>query len=233
MFTTLPESRAARTRRPGSTLVSLLAHGALIAAAVALTMTGSAGARPAPETARDSIVYVVAPPRDATPRAPRSGALPHQAAAPSIERPDVATLPTIEGPVIREPGIPVPDAASSLGRRMPVGGGIGDSARAGDGTGVVAERDVDRAPGVLGAPPEPRYPDALRGAGITGYVLAELVVDTLGRAELASVELIEATRSEFGDAVRQALPRYQFTPGEVAGHPVRTRVRMPFTFTLR
>ena len=96
---------------------------------------------------------------------------------------------------------------------------------------VIDEHTADRAPRVIGHAPEPRYPASLREAGIQGRVVAEFVVDTLGRAELDGMKL-DAPQPLFAEAVRAVLPRYRFTPGEAAGHKVRTRVQLPFDFAL-
>ena len=63
-------------------------------------------------------------------------------------------------------------------------------------------------------------------------MLAEFVVDTLGRAELASLRFPELANPLFGHAVREALAHYRFMPGEIAGRRVRTRVALPFEFKL-
>lgn len=54
-----------------------------------------------------------------------------------------------------------------------------------------------------------------------------------GRAEPASVQVVDMTRAEFAESVRAALPRFRFSPGEAGGRKVRTRVQIPFDFTLR
>jgi protein TonB len=91
---------------------------------------------------------------------------------------------------------------------------------------------VDRAPLLVGKPAEPRYPDRLREAGVEGRVVVQFVVDTLGRAELAGLQTVGDPQPLFVDAIRAALARYRFTPGEAAGRRVRTRVQIPFDFTL-
>jgi protein TonB len=62
--------------------------------------------------------------------------------------------------------------------------------------------------------------------------VVQFVVDTVGRAELADLQVIEAPHPLFVDAVRSALARYRFSVGEAAGRKVRTRVQIPFEFTL-
>lgn len=235
MFTTLPESRAPRSRRVGGTIVSVLAHGALIASAVALTLTGQAGASAAPPTPpHDTITFVV--PR---PPVPRTGTR-----APTGQpRETAGRVPAPIDIDIVPPGIPPIDVGAPPvdldhlvigrgGQRGLATEGQGDG-RALAGTEVIGEREADRAPRVLGRAPEPRFPESMRAAGIAGRVTIQFVVDTAGRAEPGSVEVLDATREEFAAAVRAALPRFRFAPGEVAGRKVRTRVQLPFDFTLR
>lgn len=121
-----------------------------------------------------------------------------------------------------------------IGRGVhPLGSGIGGVGVAVSGTGDVSDASaVDRAPRIVGRAAEPRYPATLRSAGIEGHVLAEFVVDTLGRVELNTLRFPAMANPLFGDAVREAIARYRFLPGEVAGRKVRTRVAVPFEFRL-
>jgi protein TonB len=239
MFTVLPESRAPRTRRLGGTVASVMVHGVLIAGAVGLTMTRRADANTAPPMPKKPPILWVAtehPPQPAAPR-PRG---------PATDGPQLRQPPTHVIDVHIPPALPPIDAVGPIiapediviGRGGRTGMPTGGTARAGEGSalgggGVVGEHETDRAPHVLGSAPQPRYPEGLRAAGVGGHVVLQFVVDTLGRAEPASVEIQEATRPEFADAVRAALARFRFTAGEVAGRKVRTRVQIPFEFSLR
>jgi protein TonB len=91
---------------------------------------------------------------------------------------------------------------------------------------------VERVPSLIGNARAPRYPDALRQSNIAGNVAVRFVVDTLGRAEMDGVEILETSHPLFAESVKNALAFYRFTPGEVAGHKVRTMVQIPFTFSL-
>lgn len=233
MFTTLLESRAARQRRTGSTLASAVLHGAAIAAIVAMTLPGRGDAKVAPVAEREVEWHVRIVP---TPPAHRDVAQQpvHQVPSQQFTRviiPPIATptsLPPIElsGPSLNEeivriggPGVSSP-------------GLVGPALNSASG-GIMEEALVDRAPRVLPGAPDPRYPASLRASGVTGHVVVRFVVDTLGRAELGGVTTVEATHALFGEAVREALGRFRFTPGEVAGRKVRTMVQVPFTFALR
>jgi protein TonB len=231
MFNVLLESRATRPRRPGSTMASALLHGAVIAAAIGLARPHSGGAitPPKPDT---SVVYIPVYPETQVDRRighPSAGGG-AQAGWSNVTIPifDLRELPlidlTVAEPLIAEPLVPGPSDGLKTDRGI---GGRGLQS----GDGVIDARAVDRAPSVIGRAPEPRYPAPLREAGIQGRVVAEFVVDTLGRAEMDGLTL-DAAQILFGESVRAVLPRYRFTPGEVAGSKVRTRVQLPFDFAL-
>jgi protein TonB len=60
----------------------------------------------------------------------------------------------------------------------------------------------------------------------------QFVVDTLGRAEMSGLRVVQASDPQLAESVRAVLPRYRFSPGEVGGQRVRTLVQLPFDFTL-
>jgi protein TonB len=78
----------------------------------------------------------------------------------------------------------------------------------------------------------PRYPDALRAAGVEGEVLAQFVVDTTGRADMSSFKVLKETHAMFTTAVKAALPNMKYYPAEVGGRRVKQLVQMPFQFNL-
>ena len=91
------------------------------------------------------------------------------------------------------------------------------------------ERPVrpDRGGGVA-----PRYPDALRQAGVEGEVLAQFVVGPDGRPDVGSFKVLKSSHGLFTNAVRSALPMMRFQPALVGGKAVRQLVQEPFTFSL-
>jgi protein TonB len=233
MFNVLLESRAHRPRRAGSTAASALMHGAILAAAIALTMTHQVNANPGKKPLRKPVIYIPIPREkhlDARTdgRSSSGGSQSGQAMAripifTSTELPPIDLV--ITEPVMPEPTAPGNELVKSVG-------GLGGSPLEYHG-GVVDEHTVDRAPRVVGRAPEPRYPTSLREAGIEGRVVAEFVVDTVGRAEMDGLKLDPRAQPLFNEAVRAVLPRYRFTPGEMGGHKVPTRVQLPFDFTLK
>ena len=233
MFTTLVESRAAHSRSIGGTVVSALVHGGLIAVAVLITLPHRGDATPKP---KDPPVIFIPLDRSAKPApAPRptNSSRSTSAYSPRIPQRQFTFDPGEIKPVDIETGPTVPDP-DPLGRggvpsSNPFGGGATGLAGAG---GTWEANQVDRSPSVLGKPTEPRYPAQLHAAGIEGRVLVQFVVDTLGRAEPTGITVIETSHAAFAEAVLEVLPRYRFAPGEAAGRKVRTRVQMPFEFTL-
>ncbi len=233
MLNVLLESRAQRPRRLRTTIASVLLHAALAAGAVALTMPGAEPANatephePGPifvSPTIDSPTRVIREPNAATTRPPR--------------------LPDAMNPVIPDLVAPMPDIRIGTGlppvdavlgdprgpsRATP---GVGDPLALSAPGGAIDSRDADRAPRVLGRAVEPYYPATLRTAGIQGRVVVQFVVDTLGRAELGELQVLDSPHPLLTDAVREALARFRFSPGEAGGRRVRTRVQIPFEFAL-
>jgi protein TonB len=80
--------------------------------------------------------------------------------------------------------------------------------------------------------PRPRYPDALRRAGVEGSFVVEFVVDSTGRVDPKSLSFPKAAHPQFLRAVRDALLRSRYFPAELAGLRVRQLVSQQFTFVI-
>jgi TonB family protein len=78
----------------------------------------------------------------------------------------------------------------------------------------------------------PVYPPELMKAGTEGAVFMRFVVDTSGRADPATVEVVRATHPLFAEAVRSAVPQMNFTPAMVGGRRVRQVVEQNFQFRI-
>ena len=231
MLNVLLESRAPRARRMRSTLASALVHAGLITGAVALTMPGPVRATPAAEP---PIIHIVPPPRPVPPSPagtrPAGPSSPAAPTLPNVPLPDFT--PDHIPPVDVGPSVPPDEVVIGRGIASTPPIGAGGPSGLGAGGAAVDERLVDRAPRLLAGAAEPRYPASLRAAGLQGRVVAQFVVDTLGRAELDELQVVETPHPLFTDAVRAALARYRFSVGEAQGRRVRTRVQLPFDFTL-
>ncbi len=91
---------------------------------------------------------------------------------------------------------------------------------------------VEKQVSLISGSASPRYPEALRIAGVEGQVVARFVVDGEGRVEEGTVKFVRSDNPLFDDAVRSALSRMRFAPAEIAGKKVRQLVEMPFVFAL-
>lgn len=89
-------------------------------------------------------------------------------------------------------------------------------------------RQVQPLPGNRG----PIYPAELRAAGVEGEVIAQFVVDTTGRAEMASFKVLKSNHEQFTASVREALAGMRFTTADVNGRKVRQLAQVPFVFGL-
>jgi protein TonB len=78
----------------------------------------------------------------------------------------------------------------------------------------------------------PAYPPALLAAHIEGYVNAQYVVDTTGRADTTSFTVLNATNDGFVRAVLDVLPRMKFQPAKIGTVKVRQLVRQQFSFRI-
>jgi len=74
----------------------------------------------------------------------------------------------------------------------------------------------------------PAYPAALRSTGLKGEAVVSLRVSPQGKVLDPVVE--RASEPPFGDAAIAAVREWRFLPRVVDGHPVETRVSIPFVF---
>ena len=235
MMNVLLESNAARTRRVGGTLTSALVHGAIIAGAVMLTVQAPRRIDASPSPVDRPIYRLPLHPQQEHP--PAQTSRPTRTAQPDAPIPTLPSKFTFADPKLPTVDVAVPSGPTSIvgveaGPGLPPVGAGSAIGLGGPVTDVVDERLVDRAPRLIGRAEPPAFPSALRAAGKNGRVLVQFVVDTLGRAEMAELRIVEAADPLFGEAVRHALPRYRFSPGEAGGRKVRTLVQLPFDFTL-
>ena len=78
----------------------------------------------------------------------------------------------------------------------------------------------------------PVYPSELIALGTEGLVQTMYVVDTLGRVDMTTVEVLQSDDSLFTESVRTALGQMRFRPAKRAGKPVRQRVEQKFRFRI-
>ncbi|MEO5568227.1 MAG: energy transducer TonB [Gemmatimonadaceae bacterium] len=236
MFGTLIESRAEVQRRTGSSIASVVLHAVIIAGAVGLTAREAVTAVPGPETVITR--FLLRPP----PVEPVRTTNPLTTATTSV-----AAVPpslVLRTPLIVPTEIPAIDLIAT-----PTSNDFGDRRVA--STGLFCDRDCPRTgvtidgPGrdswtandvmmrLRDNPVPPRYPEALRRAGIEGSVTVRFVVDTTGRVDTSSIEVLRSTHDAFVVAVRQSLAQLRFNPSMVGNRKVAAIAMMPFQFTLK
>jgi protein TonB len=76
------------------------------------------------------------------------------------------------------------------------------------------------------------YPSGLRDQGIAGEARLQFIINTDGTVDMASVQVVSATRDEFGDAAKRAVERFHFKPATMMDEPVRVLITMPIRFTI-
>src|SRR5947199_3872350 len=96
---------------------------------------------------------------------------------------------------------------------------------------VSAESMVDERPVFLSGPPL-QYPPLLRQAGIQGTVLVRAIIDTTGRAQPASVQVVKSPHPGFDQAAMNAVLRARFRHGLFRGRVVPVWIEFPVDFRI-
>ena len=79
----------------------------------------------------------------------------------------------------------------------------------------------------------PEYPKSLIEKGIEGYAAVRFVVDSTGRVEMNTVQVIDATHNDFATAVKDAMPRMRFRPARIGTTAVRQLSEQLFKFEIK
>jgi protein TonB len=207
-----------------SAMLSVAAHVVLIGAAVYGT---GAQSRELVEELTQRIYYL--PPPD---RMPASEALAEQ-----IQYVDVgngARIPGEPAPHGTQPGQPEPrkeDAGSSgapgvdpLDQQSQLPVPSDDS--------VYSILNVEESAVRSEGSAAPIYPPELIAKGIEGAVLTNFVIDTTGRADTTTIEIVQSSHPLFVQSVRTAIPGMRFSPAMVQGRRVRQVVEQRFQFRI-
>jgi TonB family protein len=78
----------------------------------------------------------------------------------------------------------------------------------------------------------PVYPQDLIATGTEGQVQAIYVVDTTGRVDTTTIEVVQSDDPRFTESVRTALGGARFRPARRGGKPVRQLVQQRFRFQI-
>jgi protein TonB len=223
MLTTLIASRASRTNSFRAQSLSVALHAALITGAVLATQRAAAVLQP---VVAEPVHYV--PVTDVAPRP----------AAAAIAAPRLKGFQLVPTPIV------IPDALPPIDLSRPVTdpndfsgsgvlGGHHDGVVVSPTSGPLTEDQVDVQARLVPGTGRPSFPESLRAAGLAGEVSVQFVVDSTGRADMKTLEVLVSSHERFTEAVRRALKDARFVPAEFRGKKVPQLVRMPFVFSLQ
>ncbi|HEV2751059.1 MAG TPA: energy transducer TonB, partial [Gemmatimonadales bacterium] len=97
---------------------------------------------------------------------------------------------------------------------------------------IFMEALVDEKPAMLSSPTL-QFPELLRQAGISGRVLVQAIVDTLGRVEPNSVKVLQSPNPGFDQSARNYALNALFRPARMHGRAVRVLIQIPIDFRLK
>lgn len=157
------------------------------------------------------------------------------------ETPPIVDVPQLKGfqTVVAPTDIPTNIPPINLEQQFDPKDYSGTGVEGGIGTGIVPSSDqvfmesvVEERPELLTRPPL-QYPDLLRQAGVQGRVLVQAIIDTLGRAEPASVKVIQSPNPGFDQPAKNLVLKSLFRPARVHGRAVRVLINLPIDFTIK
>jgi hypothetical protein len=93
---------------------------------------------------------------------------------------------------------------------------------------VTYDKEASASPRNLG----PGYPLEARRSYRNGMVITSFYVDEKGRVDMATARTLFASAPAFADAVTASLVNMVFDPAEKDGKKVRSKVTMPFAFSV-
>lgn len=236
---------------PGAGLASVVIHGLMVLAFIAVGV----GAEAATKKSEELVDYVeVEEEKPAEPEPPKEEPPPPPPPPPEQE---MSAPPVVKGtqelvpPETPPATIKAPDPAqvavsaedfSGQGKLGGVANGV-ENGVAQDVSNRTAPPDqgtydlssVEEQPGLQNASEVQRtlvrnYPPLLRDAGVGGTVQVKMRVNEDGRVDASSVEILETSHEQFGDAARRVVERMRFRPAKVNGRAVRVWVILPVTF---
>lgn len=229
MFDNLIESKPKKNKSGRQMVLSVVFHTFIVAGGVWAT-------RGAAETVKrilaDTTMVFLEPPKD-TPPPPDQ---PPPEAVVSANPPPQG-FQTVMPPDIIPQEIPPVDLNQRFDAKDFTGKGVEGGIAAGiaGGTGpvdnaqVFMEGQVDDIPTVM-TPGPMRYPEVLKAAGISGSVVVQFIVDTLGRVDPGSIKVISTPHPAFVNAAKELVTKTVFRPGKMRGQSVAVLVQMPIRF---
>jgi protein TonB len=235
MFNNLIESQAKAQKRTGGTAVSFILHVIVIFAAVEGTLSANQKLEKVKEQKVEFLTVKKdepPPPKDEVKPPPQEVVAPpppkgFQILTAPIKIPDIIPEIDLTKTQTREEDFTGKGAVGGTSRG--VAGGIAAPLNSDQ---PLFDFQVEKPAQAAPNNPVPTYPNQLRAANIEGSVVAKFVVDTMGRADMRTFEILKSDHDLFTNAVRNSLPNMRFFPAEVGGRKVKQLVQMPFVFSL-
>ena len=215
---------------------SVAVHGVLLAGAVVATQRGVLEAALAPSDTTHVVLFLEKRP-EPQPVAPKP---PPPVWAVIAPPPLPKGFQTISASVDIPVEIPPVDPTDRFDPRDFSGSGAeggvwdgweGESNGDGDGDLPVPAGVADEPPDVISSP-KLRFPEVLRAAGIQGFVIVGFVVDTAGRAEPESIEIVASTNAGFDASAKEVVRKSRYRAARIRGRPVRSLATMRVEFNL-
>jgi protein TonB len=220
-----PDKRGWLRQRLSGSTVSGIIHFVVIYGAVMATMGG--GEVVEEIVADTTMVFIQEQPEQDEPPPPEV-----------LDLPPPKGFRTLAAPVNIPTGIPPIDLSQQFDPRDFSGVGVEEGIFEGveeegpvDLAQVFNEAVVDEPPERISSPPL-EYPRMMQQAGVEGMVVLQGVVDTTGRVEPNSIDVVSSTNRAFEGPAKNLLRRSLFRPGRVRGQPVRVLIQLPIQFNL-
>lgn len=224
MRLTLTESHRSLLRSAECAFASLAAHAGIVVAALAVTAGGSR----LPADEREARVFFLLPPDRVDVRAAQTELL--QWGRPGGDLDDGKQLRASEGMGIRVQvyGSRARGERSGARGEVPFGPApylLPDT--------VFSVLEVDEMVERYDGSAAPAYPPDLLAMGTEGSVRTQYVVDTTGRVDTSTIDVMTSDDERFTASVRAALGAMLFRPAKRSGRPVRQLVEQQFHFRIR
>jgi hypothetical protein len=231
VFNVLIASGKTKTPRPvGGVVASVLAHGALLTAAL---LSSRPAMHAASEFEQQLAEYLF--PKD---RAPKTG----DQSPEYVRLTGESNAPATVGAKGAKVGPKVetrPHDADMLQMQQPEGGAttapdaVSQQVTMAESMGAFILLDVDSVAVRDPRSAAPSYPKDLEEKGIEGVVRMRFVVDSTGLVDLSTVKVLEKTNDTFAHAVSVAMPEMRFRPAYIGAKPVRQLSEEDFRFKVQ
>jgi protein TonB len=210
------DTYAKSTTLAPSVVLSIIAHSALIGAAVAATIDSAIQDKPLPD---NSIVRFLAPPDRPAGQLPQREMVRFVALA--VPAPGSGVVPKAVEKVKLQ------DKSTGIDEHdvLPLPELHGEDS-------VFTVIEVDSAASRYEWSAAPAYPPKMLERNVDGSVRAEFVVGQDGYADTASLRILVSTHPDFTKAVREALPFMRFRPAKIGGASVNQLVQQEFRFKI-